>query len=61
MVKIFYYLKRYSENIFGKIICSTYEKKSFVTILGNFLKIELLTENQQAQTLQKWGQFCTIS
>ena len=32
------------ENIFVKIICSTHQKKCFSTILGNFRKIEFLTE-----------------
>ena len=40
------------ENIFGKIICSTHQKKHFYNIWGSFWKIEFLTENQQAQTLQ---------
>ena len=37
------------EIIFGKIICSTHQKKHFYNIWGSFWKIEFLTENQQAQ------------
>ena len=37
---------------FGKIICSTHQKKPFYNILGSFWKIEFLTENRQARTLQ---------
>ena len=39
---------------FGKIICSTHQRKSFSTILRDFWKIELLKEYRQARTLQKW-------
>ena len=42
---------------FGKIICSTHQRKCFATILGNFWKIEFLKEYRQAQTLQKWWIF----
>ena len=42
---------------FGKIIYSTFQKKCFSTILGNFRKIEVLKENRQARTLQKWWIF----
>ena len=42
---------------FGKIICSTHQKKCFSTILGNFWKIEFLKEYRQARTLQKWWKF----
>ena len=35
--------------------------KFFWTIVGNFWKIEFLTEYRQAQTLQKWRKFCIIS
>ena len=38
---------------YGKIICSTHQKKCFSTILGIFWKIEFLTEIRQARTLQK--------
>ena len=34
------------------MICPTHQKKCFATILGNFWKIEFLTEIQQAQTLK---------
>ena len=42
--------------MFVKIICSTHQRKCFSTILGNFWKIEFLTEYRQARTLQKWLQ-----
>ena len=42
---------------FGKIICSTHQRKCFSTILGNFWKIEFLKEYRQARTLQKWWKF----
>ena len=45
---------------FGKIICSTHQKKCFSTILGNFLENWILTEIRQARTFQKWWTFCTI-
>ena len=46
---------------FGKIICSTHQRKCFSTIIGNFWKIEFLKEYQQAQTLQKMVKICIIS
>ena len=46
---------------FGKILCSTHQKKCFYKLLGWFWKIEFLTENPQPRTLQKWWKFCTIS
>ena len=42
---------------FGKIICSTHQRKCFSTMLRNFWKIEFLKEYQQARTLQKWWKF----
>ena len=42
---------------FGKIICSTHQRKCFSTILGIFLKIEFLKEYRQARTLKKWWKF----
>ena len=42
---------------FGKIICSTHQRKCFSTILRNFWKIEFLKEYRQARTLQKWWKF----
>ena len=42
---------------FGKIICSTHNRKCFSTILGNFWKIEFLKEYRQARFLQKWWKF----
>ena len=42
---------------FGKIICSTHQRKCFSTILRNFWKIEFLKEYRQARTLQKWWTF----
>ena len=46
---------------FGKILCSTHQKKCFYKLLGSFWKIEFLTQNRQPRTLQKWWKFCTIS
>ena len=46
---------------FGKILCSTHQKKCFYKLLGSFWKIEFLKENRQPRTLQKWWKFCTIS
>ena len=51
------YLKLCKAFFFGKIICSTHQRKSFSTILGNFWKIEFLKEYRQARTLQKWRKF----
>ena len=42
---------------FGKIICSTHQRWCFSTILGIFRKIDFLTKNRQARTLQKWWKF----
>ena len=42
---------------FGKIICSTHQRKCFSTILRNFWKIEFLKEYRQAHFLQKWWKF----
>ena len=42
---------------FGKIICSTHQRKCFSTMLRNFWKIEFLKEYRQARTLQKWWIF----
>ena len=39
---------------FGKIICSTHQRKCFSTILHNFWKIDFLKEYRQARLLQKW-------
>ena len=46
---------------FGKILCSTHQKKLFYKLLGSFRKIEFLTENPQPCPLQKWWKFCIIS
>ena len=51
------YLNLCKDFFFGKIICSTHQRKSFSTILGNFWKIEFLKEYRQARTLQKWRKF----
>ena len=61
MVKILNYLKCTKKIFFGKILCSTQQKKCFYKLLGSFWKIEFLTESRQPQTLQKWWKFCTIS
>ena len=42
---------------FGKIICSTHQRKCFSTILHNFWKIDFLKEYRQARPLQKWWNF----
>ena len=57
MVKICIILICAKKIFFGKIICSTHQKKCFSTILGNFWKIEFLKEYRQARTLQKWWKF----
>ena len=51
-------LRKYS---FGKIICSTHQKKCFYKILVIFWIIEFLTENRQHWILQKWLKFCSFS
>ena len=57
MVNICTILNYAKKLFFGKIICSTHQKKYFSTILGNFWKIEFLKEYRQALTLQKWWKF----
>ena len=57
MVKIWTILNCAKKLFFGKIICSTHERKCSSTILGNFWKIEFLKEYRQAGTLQKWWKF----
>ena len=57
MVKIWTILNCAKKIFFCKIICSTHQRKCFSTILGNFWKIEFLTEYRQARTLQKWWKF----
>ena len=57
MVNICTILNCAKKLFFGKIICSTHQRKSFSTILGNFWKIEFLKEYRQARTLQKWWKF----
>ena len=57
MVKIWTILNCAKKIFFVKIICSTHQRKCFSTILGNFWKIEFLTEYRQARTLQKWWKF----
>ena len=42
---------------FGKIICSTHQRKCFSTILRNFWKIKFWKEYLQARNLQKWWKF----
>ena len=42
---------------FGKIICSTHQRKCFSTILHNFWKIEFLKEYRQAQEPYKNGEY----
>ena len=57
MVKICIILICAKKIFFGKIICSTHQRKCFSTILRNFWKIEFLKEYRQARTLQKWWKF----
>ena len=57
MVKICFISICAKKIFFGKIICSTHQRKCFSTILGNFWKIEFLKEYWQARTLQKWWKF----
>ena len=45
---------------FGKIICSTHQRKCFSTILRNFWKIEFLKEYRQARSLIKMVKIWTI-
>ena len=52
MVKICIILICAKKIFFGKIICSTHQRKCFSTILGKFWKIEFLKEYRQARTLQ---------
>ena len=61
MVKICTISKCAKKIFFGKILCSTHQKKFFYKLLGSFWKIEFLTKNRQPRTLQKWWKFCTIS
>ena len=57
IVKILYYLKIGVRKYFLAIICSTHQKKHFYNIWGSFWKIEFLTENRQARTLQNSENF----
>ena len=57
MVKIWTILNCVKKLFFGKIICSTHQRKCFSTILRDFWNIEFLKEYRQAQTLQKWWKF----
>ena len=57
MVKFFIIFICAKKIFFGKIIYSTFQKKCFSTILGDFRKIEVLKEYRQARTLQKWWIF----
>ena len=57
MVKICIILIFAKKIFFGKIICSTHQRKCFSTMLRNFWKIKFLKEYQQARTLQKWWKF----
>ena len=61
MVKICSISKCAKKIFFGKILCSTHQKKCFSKLLGSFWKIEFLMENRQPPTLQKWWKFWTIS
>ena len=52
MVKICIILICAKKILFGKIICSTHQRKCSSTILGNFGKIEFLKEYRQAQNIK---------
>ena len=51
--EILYSLKLWLENIFWLNYMTPHLKKCFSTILGNFWKIEFLTEIRKSRTLQK--------
>ena len=53
IVKFCTILKCDKKIFFGLIICSPHQRKCFSTILGNFWKIDILTEFRQSRTLQK--------
>ena len=57
MVNICTILNCAKKLFFGKIICSTHQRKSFSTILGNFWKIEFSKEYQQARGPYKNGEY----
>ena len=57
MVKFCIILNCAKKLFFGKIICSTHQRKCFSTILRDFWKIEFLKEYRQARTLQKRWKF----
>ena len=57
MVNIWTILNFVKKLFFGKIICSTHQRKCFSTILHDYWKIEFLKEYRQARTLQKWWKF----
>ena len=60
MVKIWTILNCAKKIFFGKIICSTHQRKCFSTILGNFWKIEFLTEILTGAYLTKMVKIWTI-
>ena len=60
MVEICIILNCAKKIFFGKIICSTHQRKCFSTILGNFWKIEFLKEYRQALDLTKMVKICII-
>ena len=60
MVKIWTILNCAKKIFFGKIICSTHQRKCFSTILGNFWKIEFLTEILTGVYLTKMVKIWTI-
>ena len=57
MVKIWTILNCAKKIFFGKIICSSHQRKCFSTILGNFRKIEFSTGTD----LTKMVKICIIS
>ena len=61
MVKICIISIRAKKIFFGKIICSTHQRKCFSTILGNFRKILFLKEFSTGADLTKMVKICIIS
>ena len=61
MVKICIILICAKKILFGKIICSTHQRKCFSTILGNFWKIDFLTKISTGADLTKMVKICIIS
>ena len=61
LVKILYYLKCFKKIFFGKILCSTQQKKCFYKLLGSFWIIKFFDGKSTAADLTKMVKICTIS